>query len=630
MPHWLARNERVRSPDCLVVFDTETRWSSEERYELHRPRCWAAICVIRHEKEPDREWVRSISGTSMADLSRTVDSWGRERKETWVYAHNVGFDLAISALPLHLLDLGWQVGDFWLGPEVSWLVFRAGDHKVVITDSFSWLPAALEDVARWMGKRKRRLPANDDDPEKWADRCMVDVELLATALLTVMDWWDAAELGSWSVTGAACGWRAARHMMRRDRILVGPDEWRTPFEREAIYGGRREAFVTGNIKARSVTDWDFVQAHATVAAEVPLPRRAGRHFNSLDPGSRLLRAAGYGAIARVRISTSVPLVPVKYRGEVWWPTGTFETVLCSPEISLALELADAVEIGEGWGYQFGWGLQDWGRWVLRISLGTGPEVPEVCRQVVKSWGRSVVGKFAQRSSRELVTRPATRPGWHYERGSVEDSHAEADIITLGGVERTIVRDLDGPDTFPAVFAFVESHTRAALTRTLLSRPEGSLIQCDTDGFLEALDRHTRPLGPPQPPPPFTMREKGRYSRIRVVSAQQVELDGERRMAGVSRRADLIGRDLFSWMDWPGLLWQISHSRPGTYTRTRRVVQLHGDKVRRWVLADGSTIPVEMDVASSGENVIVPWATTGALRGDIRLASVQHPELSGLV
>lgn len=629
-PHYLSPNEKVGSPDCLAVFDCESAWTTEDRLEVHRPRLWAAMCIIRHGAEQGRPRIRRLVGDSMAELGDAVDQWARERRETWLYAHNVGFDLAISGLPLHLIERGWTAVDYWIGPEITWMVLKADGHRLVVTDSFSWLPASLYEIGSWVGRRKRRLPGNDAPLEEWGKRVLRDCEVLATALLTVMDWWDDHELGAWSITGASCGWHAARHMFPHRALVVGPDPERTPLERAAIYGGRREAFVAGRVTCRLAVDWDFRQAHATVAATTPLPVSPGRRFGPGLDLAPLLESGSIGTVARVVVTTETPCVPVRHAGEVWWPTGTFETVLCTPELRLLYDLGGRAEVLEAWTYRLGTPLVGWARWVLAVDAGRVPDTPEVCRKVVKTWGRSVIGKFAQRTTRELAQRPATRTGWHFERGRLEEGGAEVDIVTLGGVERFTARDVDGRDAFPAVFAFVESHTRAALTRLVLSRPPGRVLQCDTDGYLERLGWSDLVEAPADVPAPFHLLEKGRYRKVRVISAQHLEWSGGRRMAGVSRHAAELGDDTFAWHDWPGLRWQLQHSRPGTYVRTPRVVHLHLNQVRRWVLADGSTLPVTMTRGVDGANTILPpawWEADGVAH---RLAEEQHPVLAAVL
>lgn len=622
-PHYLARNDKVRSPDCLVVFDTETRWSREGTREIHRPRCWAAVCVIRHESDAGLKWVRTTTGEEMGDLAEQIDRWGTERPETWIYAHNVAFDLAVSQLPVRLIGLGWGVLDFHFGTSVSWVVLRRGRHKLIVTDSYAWLSMPLDEIGKAIGRRKVKLPGNDDTAGAWRKRCLRDVEILATALLTVMDWWDRNELGVWGITGAACGWRAARHMMGRQRILVGPNERRTPFERKAIYGGRREAFFAGEIRKRLTVDYDFIQAHATVAANLPLPVKPGRRFTSLPLTSPILQAETYGVIARCRVRTDIPLVPVRHGREVWYPIGEFWTTLASPEIKLLMEHGALMEIDEGWAYRLGWALIGWARWILATSEDRSGETPELCRRMAKSWGRTVIGKFAQRTTTGMLSRPATRPGWHVETGLVEGSDAEVELVTIGGTEHVRVRDTDSADCFPAIFAFVESHTRAGLTRTMLSRPPGTIVQCDTDGFLEVVGSGTQSLGPPSPPAPFTIHEKSRHTRVRIISAQQLELGHDRKIAGVARKALLVDKDHYAWHDWPGLRWQLKHSSPGTYTRSYREVRLHGDKVRRWVLADGTTRPVTMYIRDDNINGITPAVSAFWGENPMKLSTLQH-------
>src|ERR1019366_8458951 len=180
-PHWLSTNEKVWSPDNLVVFDTETRWKTGEKAELHAGRCWAASLTLRHSPLNWPDGRADVNGTDFDQLAEVVDEWAGWSKETWCFAHNLGFDITISALPVRLERYGWTVADFWLGDESTWLVLKRKGHKLVLTDSWSWLHTTLAEIARTMRWRKLKLPKNDSDDSYWLAPRRVDPEILPKA-----------------------------------------------------------------------------------------------------------------------------------------------------------------------------------------------------------------------------------------------------------------------------------------------------------------------------------------------------------------------------------------------------------------------------------------------------------------
>ena len=114
-PHWLRENAKVWTPDNFLVFDTETSWVTEEKREVHTPRCWALDYVTRHNSMGPADQHERYADVDIRELAPTIDALAFRTRETWCFAHNLGFDLAVSALPERLADLGWGVADYWLG-----------------------------------------------------------------------------------------------------------------------------------------------------------------------------------------------------------------------------------------------------------------------------------------------------------------------------------------------------------------------------------------------------------------------------------------------------------------------------------------------------------------------------------
>jgi hypothetical protein len=98
---------------------------------------------------------------------------------------------------------------------------------------------------------------------------------------------------------------------------------------------------------------------------------------------------------------------------------------------------------------------------------------------------------------------------------------------------------------------------------------------------------------------------------------------------VPASAEHLGGHRYAFTDWPKLPTQLQGDVENGYVRRRRTVDLSAVPVLRWVLADGSCVPVEARGRLGEGSALCPWrngengAAGPALRAD------QHPLLAGL-
>lgn len=628
-PHWLSPGGKTKSPQVVVSFDTETLPTVRDGREILTLRCWDAR--IRHRgREPWRaDTVDDWEGETPIDLAVVLETAALIDSEAWVFAHNAGFDLTVTSLPMVLAARGWEPVFVNLGEETCVFVLTRDGHRLVITDSWSWVRCSLATAAKDVGMRKVRLPDDDDTLAAWHHRCAHDVRILDELLARLLDWWDENELGAFAVTGSACGWRTLRARIQPRRILVGPEPPRTGFEREAIFGGRKEVWQVGRFQHHWVEDWDLAAAHLTVMATQLMPAAPIRADRFSPPPDPLAAPYGLGAVCRVEITTHVPCAPLRLGEDVWWPVGTFRTVLTTPELAQAVLLADGIRVLSAQWYRLTDHLQDWGRWCLDLQAQPDSEVPRVVKRVAKGWGRAVPGRFALRTSKLIRTAPATHAGWALETGHDLQSGRQLETITYAGKARTYLKDQDGTDCSPVVLAFVEGYVRAAMAQTLLARDPAALLQCNTDGWWEVRRRRGEPDAGASVPEPYKAVRKAVSRDVTVMGPNHTDARGDRRLAGVPKDADRLDTGAYVWQDWPGLRWQIQFSRPGEYVRPGRELMLHDHYCRRWVLTSGETVPVTASVDRKGRTRLLPWAETwGRLASDVP-AEWQVPALQAL-
>jgi hypothetical protein len=530
--HYLSSNDSTWTPPAVLTLDTETR-VIQEYPEIQELRCWHVRADYRLGKNRLAGEHVEGSGLTADDLAKRVSKWANRWAETWIYAHNLNFDLTVTKLPLLLASHGWVTSDMALDGARPWMILQHDNRKLVIADSYSVWPVPLAELANATGIEKPPLPDNDD-LDTWIARCAADTLILHTALLTAMNWHDANQLGRWALTGASTGWNTMRHLQAaktskrartaRQRLgLPGVDPAAQPVvidttaeaianDRLAIYGGRRETWRWGKLRPGTYHELDFERAYQTIMANCPLPRKRGRWFDSLPLDSRLIDdpVHQWGIIAECEIETDTPRWPCRIavntsepppgtppnateppadpKTRVFYPVGRFSTVLAGPDIAEARRLGCLRRVGHGQVHQLGHAARPWATWSLAAQ--DDPATPAVVRLALKHQGRAVAGKWAARSWSKSVIGLSTTYGWAYEDVYIHETQTRGAIIDLAGTKFLSVPGADGDNAYPAVLAFIESYTRVALGRAIERLGASVVVQCDTDGMIADTTRWT--------------------------------------------------------------------------------------------------------------------------------------------
>lgn len=523
--HYLSSNDTSWTPPAVMTLDTETR-IIQDLPEIQELRCWHVRADFRLGRQRASGEHVEGGGTEAADLAKRVSRWANRWAETWLYAHNLNFDLTVTRLPLLLARHGWVTSDMALDGARPWMIMHHGTRKLVITDSYSIWPMRLEEIAQAVGITKPPLP-DGDQPDDWMQRCAADTLILHTALLQTMDWHDANQLGRWALTGASTGWNTMRHLQAaktskrartaRERLgLPGVDPVAQPVvidpspdgrahDRLAIYGGRRETWRWGKLPLGTYHELDFERAYQTIMASCPLPRKRGRWFDSLPLDSRLIDdpAQQWSIIAECELETDTPRWPCRiqvsaaalppgadgdavtpatdHKTRVFYPVGRFTTVLAGPDIAEARRLGCLRAVGHGQVHQLGNATRPWAQWSMTAQ--DDPGTPAIIRLALKHQGRAVAGKWAGRTWTKEVIGLSTTYGWSYEDVFVHETQVRGAIIDLAGTKFLSVPGADADNAYPAVLAFIESYTRVALGRAIEALGTNVIVQCDTDGMI---------------------------------------------------------------------------------------------------------------------------------------------------
>lgn len=671
--HYVKPAGKTYTPAAVIFLDAETIEDQREQLEVHTLRLWEAQIVRRRDRRRPGEHLTE-TGHAAEPLAQKIDAWASYGESTWLYAHNVGFDLTVTRLATHLGQLGWVLSSrFAVGGDSMWAIFHKGPrecevkerrgrqvvtrhrvkwaHTLTIADSGSLFPCPLAQLGEHVGMVKPELPDADDSDETWAARCHADVDILRASVLTLMDWWDANDLGHWTVTGAGQAWQTYKRTLDHRQVVIDHEPAILEIERQAVYGGRRDVFRVGPLPPGRYGEIDFTGAYPTIAASFPLPAKASCKVNDQHRASALKGRVPSGMLAEVTICTDTPRWPVRVAGRVFYPVGRFKTVLAAPDIQAAADAHCLEAVHDGWLFTLTNHLRNWARQVLAWVNDKTGAIPGVVKIWAKLASRAVIGKFAQRG---WSTTPYEGPpceGWSVEQTSDLYTGARGVITGVNGDYWLSWADQRGEHERPAVLAFVESHVRERLSGIIAGRYGAGIYQCDTDGVMvshQVLERLAEQLAPhwvngrrnPAGTPeviaawndqayPLVMREKSHFTRATVYGPQHVVLDGKARFAGVPKGAWQTGTDLWLARLWPGLTWQSQYGVHDGYARPLQPYRIGGPYAAAWALADGSVRAAETALDADGVNVLLHWKHTRWAAGGAVLGPQQAVWADGL-
>lgn len=672
--HYLKPAGSTSTPAAVICLDSETRTTGTGPDERMTLRWWEACCTWRVDRRRQGE-IRWAHGDDHGQAAAAIDAWASYGKTTWLYAHNVSFDLIVTNLAAELVALGWVLSPrFGISQTGMWCVLHKGrrvgtradrpggsgpatarvrwDHTLTIADSASIWPRPLAELAPLTGIEKPPLPAEDDTDQAWAARCHADVEILARLVCSLMDWWDRQDLGRWSVTGAGLGWQTYRSTLTPKQVVVDHDPAVIAWERQAVYGGRRDLFRHGQLPPGRYAEIDYEAAYPTIAAECPLPAKLACQITDRHRQLALAGKVPAGMLAEVTLDTRSARWPCRLMGRVFYPVGRFRTVLAAPDIQAAADAGALAAVHDGHLYVMTGHLRPWARLVTAWAKGSADAECPVLRPAAKHWSRAVIGKFAQRGWRTLPWVGPPCDSWAVEDTIDLYAGTRGSITGLAGTWYISWADQRGEHERPAVLAFVEAHVRARLGKTIAGRFGRAVVQCDTDGLMASITElrliahqaGTRWRKGRQVPLdvdavidawnaaswPLVMREKQYHKRVILHGPQQVILDGYPRCAGLPKGAWQTGDDTWAARLWPGLSWQAAHGPPGEYRRPVQPYVMTGPYCAGWVLDDGSVRPAEVTIDLYGATVIKPWRLSAWAAAGDRLGPKQPAWSEGLV
>jgi len=373
-------------------------------------------------------------------------------------------------------------------------------------------------------------------------------------------------------------------------ILVHHEEDLIDMERRAMWTGRCEAFWHGSLLRQTVDEWDFSNAHTSIARDHKMPVFPHAPIDPSKPLAEYLADDTYHVLAEVEVETDIPCVPTMDGAHIVWPVGVFRTVLWSPELRIALDHCRSVRVLRGQQYRCAPALQLWADWVFSQLQAADDVVPAWQKDLVKRWGNTLIGRFAMRYPQWDKIGTATVSDV-YCTPCVDYQSGDEYMLMQVGFEMWQQSGMVAPNnSAPMITGYVMSAMRAKLWHLMQAMPADSLVYVDTDSLLvtdrwrhwmESLAQSDAGQG---------LRLKRSWEGMNIYGPRQIVTGDAVRIAGLPKTAHRVSRHAWEGETVESLQQAMAGRSADAVRITPRQWEIEGVDTRRAGPAVGWTAP----------------------------------------
>lgn len=569
--HKLRPVKGMDLPQTVIFFDTETK---EKRADPtvtkhHLVLGWTIFWQKASEDRKDTVVEEPFeTGEEFWDI---VERHSRPNEILYLVAHNMTFDFTIVQGFKHLVRRGWKVGSFYGERNTVIIAFKKKKCKLLLLDQMNFFPMSLKEVGKEVGLPKTEIDFKTCGRDELSAYCLNDCRIMLKAWHFYTGFIKQNDLGNFARTVPAQAFSAFKHRFMPCDIFIHGTRRALELEREGYYGGRVEAFYIGKVKERPIAYLDVNSMFPYVMRKELYPVKLV-HTNMTPMYRTFLVMLSHSlVIAEVTVTTDKPLFPVRRDYKTFYPTGTFKTVLCTPELKLALAKGRIEKVHRMACYE---GAKLFDRYVnffhcLKTeNQAAGQEWKTFFAKLMLN---SLYGKFGQKSSKWKYLGE-----WHNSEEvivmPVIDQHGNVykEYIFAGQVWQ-VQEGGEGFDSFPAIAAHVTSYARTYLYKLLTQAGLKNVYYCDTDSLMvnevgfNRLKRYINPgkLG--------SLDIKKIGQTLTIYGCKDYILDREVTLKGISRKAKKIAEGVYEQEHWPSLKGLFQEGDLNTY-KTRRVTK----------------------------------------------------------
>lgn len=558
--HILKKNRAREMPRHFIFFDTETTDKEtadiNEKELIFKLGCVCYVRVDRGSKEYfDFETIDEFWKFVISKLKRNIS--------LYIVSHNLPFDFRIVKGFAEMNRRHFfQSKIIYEGTTNIFVYEGKQDKRLIFLDNMNFFKLPLKTLGNNIGLEK--LDIKKDDLKIY---CKRDVEIMVKAWDLLIHFIDSNDLGNFAPTIAGQAFNAYRHRFMNHPIYIHNISEVIADERESYHGGRTECFKLGMMPRKNYYMFDVNSMYPSVMKELEYPVKFIRTENnpSIKKLWKLLKENC--VIAEVMIDTDEPVFPVKERGKLIFPTGTFRTLLTTREVEYALKAGAIINIGRVRVYKKENIFSEYVDFFYKKKKEYKESGNESFSYLCKLFLNSLYGKFGQRNKfYEPVSLKFPNDGMFY------DTEKKIVYKVINGQTQKFKGFREGIDSFVSIPAHITADARMKLWRIIKSIGKKNVFYCDTDSIITSKKIKTGvKLGE------LSLKEKSDH--LIIWGNKDYEFGKDVVMKGIKKNAEKMEDGKFKQDQFEGMAGSIQRDRINSVfvRRIEKVLKRNYDK-----------------------------------------------------
>jgi hypothetical protein len=481
----LKPNHANALPRYVVAIHTDGMRYPDADYHsrtMTRFRLGSAVsCRYQRDKVQCR---KSVAFADPAVFWQWLYEHSRPNYTTWLVGHNVLYHLrqldfmaemvqgriTLDAPRKKRKSAGNPEDDAWgqglccidAPPTIVGLRCSETQGRIICVDLLNWFDTSMARIALQLGIDLPNEPATLDNASKWEAYCQGNASAVLNAFVQLMQFNKDNSFGMFRYTAAAQAMSAYRHRFMPCRIYLHDNAQVKAIERTAYRGGRLECFRLGPI-ATDTYKLDVNSLFPSIMRDEPVPYILKRYELSERYRTTLPDIRWADSVASVAIHTNESVYPVLRNGEVVYPKGCFQTVLCGQELKRAFDRRQILAVASWAEYDCAILFRDFvdELWAMRQRYKSAGSV--LYEAFTKRIMNALYGKFGQRAMRWETVHGLHAPDPFTTWNRIDATTGSSVLYrSFGWSVQRQSQPAEIATSFPAISAFITSAARCRM------------------------------------------------------------------------------------------------------------------------------------------------------------------------
>lgn len=407
----LSKTTDDRQPNHLFFFDTETisnYITPTQKEQILR------LGVVRYnyiDKDLNVKVDKELTFYSTDELMEFIFHFLAKKKVGYIFAHNVGFDLMVTSLPMWFKNKGLDIKPYIRNGMVFIWSVKTPNGTLKFINTANYTPYKLSKIAKDLGMEKLSVQFDTDNESELIKYCRQDVSIIRELITQYIRFLDDNKLGSFKMTLASQALNAYKRRFNSNLPYTHTDNEVLELEERSYKGGRTECFKIGEFNSQTYyyTDINSMYPYVMYGDNQPKRRINSIYNPSLEKVERL-SSIRY-LLADCTLNTPLPFIgtlfnPKQYtitnssttprHNKLIFPTGEFREVLHHAELIYALERGFIQKIHRLVLYECGDLFSEYIDFFYNLKKTSVESGNSTIALMAKLFLNSLYGKFGQR------------------------------------------------------------------------------------------------------------------------------------------------------------------------------------------------------------------------------------------